>query len=139
MQGAVGFLISVIRLTTNMRRNLPLEFFLNRFRFDGIVANILLTTFFRSPRTYESVSYIGINNELPVDIGGVFVDRWHRCRSISGRCIYSRRLVRLRNRKRLRRKCYGVVRTSCGRHYQLSTWHTRYTQLQPLPILDYRA
>jgi len=61
--------------------------------------------------------------------------RWQQCRSISGCRVHSRRLVRLRNRKCVRRKCHGGVRSSRGRYHQLPTRYSWYVLYR---IVSYR-
>jgi len=94
----------------------PEEKFLTTFR------KMYGTQSLRRPCSAETVKVL---NPV-VDIVAVFDDRWQHCRSISGRRLHPRRLVRLRNRKRLRRKCHGGVRSGGRRHRQLSTRCARY-------------
>jgi len=69
----------------------------------------------------------------------IFGDRWQHCRSISGRRLYSRRLVRLRNRKCVRRKCHGGVRPSRRRYAELPTRCARYVQVFSTNTQSYTA
>ena len=65
--------------------------------------------------------------------GAVFGGRGQHCWSISGCCVHPRRLIRLRNRKCIRRKCHGGVRTSRRRYYQLPprcSWYVSNSCLQ---------
>jgi len=53
--------------------------------------------------------------------------RKERHRSTSGGGVRARRVVRTRHRKRLRRKCYGGLRSRDRHHSQLQTWSSRST------------
>ena len=53
-------------------------------------------------------------------------DRCERHLPVSGCAVCARRQLRRRDRKCLRWKRSGCVRPSCCRHFQLSTWSSRY-------------